>query len=267
MKVYIDGIGVFGPGMPCWNAARDVLTGVMPFSHTLQPLHASSLLPPTERRRAGTVIKLAFEVARQAVQQAHIDPASLASVFASSLGDTEVLSEICETLASEQRMLSPMRFHNSVHNAAAGYWTIAAGARQPSTSIALHHLTVAAGLLEAVTQALSEQTPVLLVVYDQPFPLNSPLDQAEPIISTFACALVLQPQVTEHSLAQLELFLISSDKPATQMASLEMEQLRIGVPAGRCLTILQALASQAPCTAVLDTVTPNHLHLHIQPIA
>src|SRR3546814_16767116 len=55
------------------------------------------------------------------------DPASLPSVFASTHGDLPIMDYMCATLASEPRTISPTKFHNSVHNAAAGYWTIGSG--------------------------------------------------------------------------------------------------------------------------------------------
>ena len=48
--------------------------------------------------------------------------------------------------------VSPTRFHNSVHNAAAGYWTIGAGAMQPATAISAFDASFAQGLLEAMVQ-------------------------------------------------------------------------------------------------------------------
>lgn len=262
MKVYVDGIGLFGPGLPNWESGKAVLAGTAPYSDTTLPPLTAALLPATERRRAGKSVKLAMEVAHQAATHANIDPATPAMVFASSSGDTEVLSQICETLASDDRMLSPMRFHNSVHNAAAGYWSIAVGSRQPSTSIALHSLTVTAGLIEAVTQAVTEQTPVLLVLYDIPFP--SPLDAVEPIATSFACSLLLQPSITPNSRASLQLTLQPAIQPPDSMQQAELEALHQGVPAGRALPLLQTLARNQSSTIVLDAIAPRQLRLDVQ---
>ena len=48
--------------------------------------------------------------------------------------------------------ISPTRFHNSVHNAAAGYWTIGAGCMQATTALSAYDATFAEGLLEALAQ-------------------------------------------------------------------------------------------------------------------
>ena len=48
-----------------------------------------------------------------------------------------------------ERELSPTRFHNSVHNAPAGYWSIATQSREPSTSLCRDDESFQAALLEA----------------------------------------------------------------------------------------------------------------------
>ena len=153
MTLFIDGIGIFAPGMPDWPSARPILRDGAPVCDIpCLPPPASPLLPAAERRRAGASVNLALEIATQACRHANIDPAHLTTVFASSSGDPHVLSDICTTLAGPERELSPTRFHNSVHNAAAGYWHIAVQSHHPSTSIAWHRHTAGSGLLEAGTQ-------------------------------------------------------------------------------------------------------------------
>ncbi len=51
----------------------------------------------------------------------------------------------------------PTKFHNSVHNAAAGYWTIATGCLKPYTSVSGYYFTYGEGLLEAASQALERE--------------------------------------------------------------------------------------------------------------
>ena len=80
-----------------------------------------------------------------------------AAVFGSSNGDAVVVHDILEALASADRPVSPTQFHNSVHNAAAGYWTIATGSHQPATCLGCHDHTLAASLLKAVAEVEAEQ--------------------------------------------------------------------------------------------------------------
>ncbi len=127
-----------------------------------QPL----ILPPNERRRAPDTVAVALEVAQAACTNAGRDPRQLPSVFASTYGDLAITDYMCGTLATAPLTLSPIRFHNSVHNAAAGYWSIATGCRQPYSALGAGRYTFAAGLFAAALQVCADQTDVLLVTYD-----------------------------------------------------------------------------------------------------
>jgi len=56
---------------------------------------------------------LALHVAQEAMQQAEVDANEVASVFASSDGETGVLDRLCTALATPQRTISPTLFHHS----------------------------------------------------------------------------------------------------------------------------------------------------------
>lgn len=267
MNVYIDGIGVFGPGMADWATAIGILRGECPFDCAANlPAFNVACLPATERRRAGSSIKLAIDLATQAITAAGIDPTLPAAVFASTSGDTHVLTDICAALATEDRLISPMRFHNSVHNAAAGYWTIAQRNRAPATAVALHDRTASAGLLEAATQVVTEHTPVLLVIYDIPFP--PPLSAVEPILTVFGMSFLLQPEQTARSVARLSICLVAGNEACAPMSP-ALEALRSGVPAALLLPLLAALAEPAPRvqTVVVPYVAPHALAIGITPLA
>jgi hypothetical protein len=125
-----------------------------------------SILPPNERRRAPDTVAVALEVAQAACAHAGRDPAQLATVFASTYGDLAITEYMCSTLAQAPTTLSPTRFHNSVHNAAAGYWTIATGCRQPYCALGAGDYTFGAGLFAAALQVCADQIDVLYVAYD-----------------------------------------------------------------------------------------------------
>lgn len=127
-----------------------------------QPL----ILPPNERRRAPDTVAVALEVAHAACVNAGRDPTQLPTVFASTYGDLAITDYMCGTLAKAPTTLSPTRFHNSVHNAAAGYWTIATGCREPYCALGAGEYTFAAGLFTAALQVCADQTDVLFVAYD-----------------------------------------------------------------------------------------------------
>lgn len=165
LSAVIEGIGYWSRGLPSWEAARAFALGGAEVADA--PSRPSPLLlAANERRRAPETVAVALDVALAACQAAGRDPAALPSVFASSHGDMAITDYMCSTLASEPRTISPTRFHNSVHNAAAGYWTIGAGAMRPATALSALEASFAQGLIEALVQLAAGDDAVLLVGYD-----------------------------------------------------------------------------------------------------
>lgn len=149
------------------------------------------IIPANERRRAPLPVRLAVESSWQATQSSSYAAEDLSCVFVSSLGDTQLTDYMCRVLASENKQLSPTKFHNSVHNAAAGYWTISTGCMKAANSIAGYEESVALTLLEAMTQLQCEQTPILLTFYDAPVsPVLKSLLKNE---QAFAVSVILEP--------------------------------------------------------------------------
>ncbi|MBA3058681.1 beta-ketoacyl synthase chain length factor, partial [Rhodoferax sp.] len=170
LTVFVEGIGLLGPGLSNWVQGRDVLAGSATYQSARCVVPLPMALPAAERRRAGTVVKVALAVGQEAVAASGFAASTLPSVFTSSSGDAINCHEICSALASSDRLISPTRFHNSVHNAASGYWSISSGAMASSSVLCAHDGSFAAGLLEAMVQVMLEQTPVLLVAYDTDYP-------------------------------------------------------------------------------------------------
>jgi hypothetical protein len=184
----IEGIGFWAPGLPSWDSARAyVHDGALPDAAPARP--SPQLLPPNERRRAPDSVAVALDVALAACSAAGRDPKTLPSVFASMHGDLAITDYMCRTLAEQPVSVSPIRFHNSVHNAAAGYWTIGAGAMAPATSISAFDATFAQGLVEACTQLATGADAVLLVGYDSAS--AGPLMKVSPSLALLGGALVL----------------------------------------------------------------------------
>ncbi|MEP6896915.1 MAG: beta-ketoacyl synthase chain length factor, partial [Rhodanobacter sp.] len=190
LRVHVEGIGLWSPQLANFAALQGLLEGIQPMPPGVRP--AADTLPPNERRRAPESVLLAVEVAGQAVAMSGRDAATLACVFASSHGDQPITDYMCATLATAPGELSPTRFHNSVHNAPVGYWTIATDCHAPSTALAAQRASFGAGLLEAACQVISEQRAVLLVCSDTAGsgPLNDVIDSRQ----SFGSALVLAPE-------------------------------------------------------------------------
>ncbi|MCC6135253.1 MAG: beta-ketoacyl synthase chain length factor [Candidatus Contendobacter sp.] len=235
----VESVGLLAPGLIGWLASRAILTGEQPYLASPMPAPSTALLPPNERRRVTGLVKLALHVAQEAITQASADPQTVCSVFASSGGDSEVLDKICTALTLPDRPVSPTHFHQSVHNATTGYWSIATRCPQPSLSLSAYDSSFMSGLLEAATLAWAEAALVLLVAYDVPQPF--PLSEQRVIIAPFGVALLLSPEPGEQRLATLHLTPTAAPT-ATTSADPELERLRIGNPAARCLPLLQAIA-------------------------
>jgi hypothetical protein len=261
MKLHIDGIGLCGPGLPDWATGAPVLAGRVPYEGAPVALVPSPLLPPAERRRMTETVKLALATGSEAVAQAGCRAEHLPSVFASSGGDGATINAILEILASEQREVSPTRFHNSVHNAPSGYWSIATHSRESSTSLCAFDYSFGAGLLEAASLAVSDGRPVLLITYDVPYP--TVLHAARPLSSIFATALVLSPERGPHSLAALTLSFGPDDGLETAMPSPALENLRTGNPAARALPLLAAIAQGAARDVTIRMMAGNLLNLGV----
>ena len=226
-------------------------------------LPPSDWLPAAERRRVGVPVKLALAVGREALSAADRDPASIAAVFTSSSADCDNLHHICESLATPAREVSPTRFHNSVHNAPAGYWSIATRSQQPSTSLCCRDESFAAGLLEASVQVVVDRNPVVLIAYDHPY--REPLHSVRPISSGFAVALVLTGAATGRGIAALDIAVEATVANASTMSDASLEALRAGVPAARSLPIFAALARRTAGALALEYVGGNHLHVGVEP--
>jgi len=261
LTAYLDGIGLAGPGLDNWLAARSVLTGAVAYESRPLTVAAPQSLPSAERRRTGLTVRLALTVAQQAIEAGQLDARRLSTVFSSSGADGDNCDAICKALASEDRHISPTRFHNSVHNAPAGYWGIASGAMTPATVLCAHDGSFGAGLLEALTQVAVEGWGTLLIAYDMPYP--EPLHAKRPLPGAFGIALALSPERSAHSLARIEASLVDAAPDALDDPALEA--LRRAIPAARGLPVLQCVARGEGGRVVLDYLEPLRLDVMIEP--
>ena len=236
MTLHVEGIGLWAPQLADFAALRARLAGDPP---TASAAPLAALLPANERRRAPQSVRLAVEVAGQALARSGRDPSALACVFASAHGDQAITDAICSTLARAPTELSPTRFHHSVHNAPAGYWTIAIGCRAPSSAVCAGRYTFGAALLEAATQALAEQRAVLLACSD--IAGCGPLLEMTGCERDFGCALVLAPTASATALARLHLHLADDQAPPTPAPDALREEAD-GNPATAALPLLALLA-------------------------
>ncbi len=260
--VYIESVGIYGPGLVGWQQARAALAGETPYAPTPPPPLKPERLAPDVRRRTTEHIRLAVEVATEATQSLGDDTKLLPTIFASAESDGAITHDICVEVAKEKPQVSPTRFHNSVNNAPAGYWCMAVGSQAPSTSVAGYDGTFAIGLLEAWLQ-LTEAPRVLLVAHDTPFP--EPLNSVRPLAVTFGAALVLTRERSPRSLARLALTLTAEQKETT-LTDNHLENMRRSNPAAQALPLLAALARQQSGDVHLRYLDGRGLTARIEPL-
>lgn len=265
ITVYVEGIGLLGPGLAGWEEGRKYLEGSLPYVPARTVLPSPMALPSAERRRAGAVVKVSLAVGTEAVAASGLPATALASVFSSSSGDAVNCHEICSALASSDRLISPTRFHNSVHNASSGYWSISSGAMTTSSVLCARDASFAAGLLEAMAQVAVEQRPVLLIAYDTDYP--EPLRKVRPLPDTFGVAFVLAPQRSDRSVAKwtIETRECFQDAPADTMSDTALESFRQSIPAARGLPLLRSVAQQDTGRIVLDYLDNMPLAVEVAP--
>lgn len=251
----IAGIGFWTRGLPSWQAACTYLhDGHVDQDAPAKP--APRLLASNERRRAPETVAVALEVALAACEDSGWDPAGLPSVFTSMHGDLAITDYMGATLADDPRAISPTRFHNSVHNAAAGYWTIGVGCNKPATALSSGDASFAMGLLEALVQLASGDAAVLLAAYDSQ--ATGPLAAISPSEGLLGGALVLA-QPGDATLARLQVEFINAPAPLAPCRLAEYVGASAMAP---MLPLFEALATGAG-EAWLHAGPSQALRIHI----
>lgn len=255
LRIQVEGIGLWTPSLTGFDALRRLLDG-----EALAPPEAhpdASALSLNERRRAPESVLVAIEVASQAVAMSRRNVGNLACVFASAYGDQVTTDYMCRVLARAPTELSPTRFHNSVHNASAGYWTIANDCRAPSSAICAGHASFGAGLLEAAVQAYADNRAVLFVCSDTAG--VGPLGELIGCPLAFGSALVVSP-CTDASTSGVSLALVASEPRHAPLPTVCLAWMRDN-PSAACLPLL-ALLVRGGGECVL--AASKQLGLHVQ---
>ncbi|MHB1565193.1 MAG: beta-ketoacyl synthase chain length factor [Acidiferrobacter sp.] len=262
MKAFVAGIGLLAPGLADWTAARRVLAGRSPYVEA--PLRVPTVrgLAPNEARRCPLIARVALDVGQQALGDAGWAPSLIPTVFSSASGDLDIADRNCQSLAADPPTISPTLFHNSVHNAVAGYWGIAMQAQAPTTSLSAYDDSFAAGLLEALTW-LATHPRVLLVVYDLPSPRA--LAAARPVTVPIAVAMALAVVRPAAAVGALDGRWVAGPAIAAPLDDGRLERLRNGNAAGRGLPLLVALARQTATTMTLPFWQTGALKVEVQP--
>jgi hypothetical protein len=148
-------------------------------------------LPAAERRRLNPLTSFALRAGeRLASGRPHELLQDTPLVFGSADGDGTVLLRLLNALRDHQPV-SPTQFHNSVHNAPAGYWSIGLASQAPTTALAADEDTVEVALVEAGMQAAARRGPVVMLASGRSYPPE--LRRARPDLRDFAIAAWCEP--------------------------------------------------------------------------
>jgi len=259
--VHLESVGVLGPGLPDWETTCRVLDGELLQGPEIRSDPDLPQLPPNERRRVPRLARWALAVAHEALAGSERAAGDIAMVFSSSSGDGEIVHRLCEAVTSPERDVSPTMFHNSVHNAAPGYWSISTGSRQRSVALCGYDASFAVGLLEAVGLVLSEQASVMLVACDLPFP--APLAALRDIEAPFAVALLLSPAPRGRALARWQVSLGAG--PASARFPCMLPTALATNPAAQALPLLAASRGSVAQSVSLMYAGDRHMTVETCP--
>ncbi|WP_019895154.1 beta-ketoacyl synthase chain length factor [Hydrogenovibrio halophilus] len=258
MKVYLQTIGLQAPGLEGWEHALPVLQGVQPYQDEPLSRYSPQFLPANERRRTTDTIKLALRTAEDTCR--HLSPqarSQLPAVFACVDGDTAISAKMTQAILSDEPMVSPIHFHNSVHNAPAGYWMIGQRNQKAASALSAGEYQLGNSLLETFSQLEEVEPHAMLILYD--LPIDPIIENHQPDIVPFGAGLVLSIQPAANALATLEMQVKPGSQPSPESEWFGANQ------AAQILPLLQALARQKTASFTYPLSPDLHLSVHLQP--
>ncbi|MDA3869690.1 MAG: beta-ketoacyl synthase chain length factor [Gammaproteobacteria bacterium] len=262
MTVYINDISVIAPGLIDKTITRSILQGEKNWIYQEMPKLIPNMLPANERRRTTPMIRLALACI-QGLSSDYNDLQTTSTVFASSDGDFEISDKICSALSNDEKIISPTLFHNSVHNSAAGYWSIASLIKGASTSISAGNATFMSGLQEAVTQVEVDGGTVLYVAYEYPAPSSSPLDRYSHIKYPLAIAIRIGKQAENKALGTLTLEGPENNTKESVCRNPSLEPLRTASPVGHGMPLIVALVRRARMQVIIPYLRDEKFRISI----
>ncbi|MFZ6721210.1 beta-ketoacyl synthase chain length factor [Undibacterium sp. Ji49W] len=153
----------WAPGVDTPDAWKEWAKAPFPFVGDAEP--AVAAMPPMLRRRAGSLGKMALEVAYQCLD----GRTNIPTVFCSRHGEVTRAIDLLTELVQEQSV-SPTGFGLAVHNASAGLFSIARKDQANHIALAAGDSTIEHAVIEACGLLADGEPMVLLVAYDQPLP-------------------------------------------------------------------------------------------------
>ena len=149
--------------------ARWFVRGVATFAGDAAKLRPA-ILPPMLRRRTSAPTRAVAWVLGELSERSGADLRTAPIVLGTDHGEIAVTVDLLAAALDPEADVSPTRFHNSVHNTALGYVSIACGNRAGHTTISAGPDTLAMTLVEGAARLGTGAGDVLVVVADEPVP-------------------------------------------------------------------------------------------------
>ncbi|MFO0624678.1 MAG: beta-ketoacyl synthase chain length factor [Polyangiales bacterium] len=234
LRAQVMGIALWSPRHATWSAFRDGVAAETPH----RPACAG--VAPSLLRGASVATCAAIDVLGQAAAAGGADLRHAATVFGSTLGEIQTAVALSAMIRHEG-LPSPMRFKNSVHNAAGGLASIAHGNTGFSTSLSAGGDLLGCCLAEALSWLAERGGDVLVVLAEEEIPAPLPGHGDAPAL---AAALHLRAGDGPITLVDLAL------DPAAPTAA--PEPGFVGCPTAAAIPLLRAIDARRAGTVGLS---------------
>lgn len=190
LRAWLRGVGLSSLGHPSFASfvAAGLPDSLDPPAGGEPHKPSAELLHPRLRRRTSLLTRMIVTALHEAAQQGGAATDQTRYVVVSSWGEIETTVELLGQLAVPGGPISPTAFHNSVHNTATGYLSIASGNHWPSTALAAGPHALEVGLLEVCAGLAAAEGPsdAILILAEERLPAPFERPDADP---SFALAL------------------------------------------------------------------------------
>lgn len=255
--IYITGFALWAKGFPSFgHFVEGRITDA-------QEEPACSWVPSRLLRGSSRLTRMFGEVAAQATQHASADPKTIATIYTSSYGEIETMVQLLDVIFRGDGQLSPMRFKNSVHNAASGLGSIGQGNMAFSTALAAGPRSFEAGMLEALALLEERGGDVVVSCADDaiPMPLGA-LDAREALAIGIALS-------TDPKHARMRVIDVAQTDPQPALQEAWGQPIRAGWlanPAVHALPLLEQLHQGRGGQVVLAQGVNSPFAITLQPL-
>lgn len=260
--VYLHGRGLWSPGIPdvaAYLARRGDPSAADPADSTnpLAERPACDVVHPRMKRATSLLTQTSIEVMTQAARDAGFALDQCATVFGSEHGEIQIAVEQMQMMQEGSGIVSPARFKNSVHNTAAGLFSISVVNRGFTTAIAAGEHTFAMSLLEAwMLLADGDVEQVVVSIAEEPLP--------EPI-HDFAPHVALGVAVALGTKAEGALAKIGVPERRRVESTLEVPSRFSGHPGEGALRLIEA-ARPTGDSRVVDVALSSAWSVRVEPL-